>query len=561
MNRPVPKDRIKSLECKHAIYSKANDFSGDDILFIKENIHTTDGQIIPNTLIVENYQRDFYVTKEGYRTYKDKIEWEDIDKLQKFSTNQARLIKQIPRALGNPALKGSLKMLGRSPYLFGTDITTPTLVKHKYKKKYPDTFSINTVAVIDIETDVVNGTELPIIVGVSYKDKAFISFTKDYVGNIPNFEEKILKKAKELLPEEFEKRNIKLETVIVDTAAKACVVAIQKVHEWRPDFLTVWNMNFDIPKITKTIEDGGYDPADVYSDPSVPKKYRNFKYKAGQAQKVTASGDITPIPFDERWHVAEAPASFVIIDSMCLYRRIRIAKSREASYSLDAQLNKHLGKRKLRFEEAEGLEKLEWHIFMQNNFKVEYGVYNLFDCIGVELLDEKLMDLQQSISVLCGDSEYSIFNSQPKRIVDQLYFFCLENLNKVVGACSDKMSVELDKYVLGMKNWIITLPTHLTVDNGLKVIKELPDVISLIRAHVADLDVSSAYPTTQKILNMSKETTYREVCKLKGIDDATQRNISVDLTASHVNAVYIVTKVFNAPTLDKLLEDFEKEVS
>ena len=488
MQRPVPQEKIAGLECKHSTYCRAKDGSKDDLLVVKENIHTTDGEIIPNVYFIKNYKRPFWVLREGFQKYQQKKEWEDIHKLQKFTTTQNKMLDDIGRALGRPGMRGGLKTFARNPYLYGTDVTTPTLLKKQYQTRYPDAISDNTVAVIDIETDVVQGHGRPIYVAITYRDKAFLATTREFIGDIPNPEEKLLKKAQELIGEHIEKRGIKLEVVVAEDAGHACHLALQRAHEWKPDFVTAWNKNFDIPRIIRALEEHGYDPAYSFSDPKVPDRFKFLRYKEGSSQKVTASGLVIPVHPADRWHVTYCPASFFVIDSMCLYKRIRLAEQNEASYSLDYQLNKHLGVRKLKFDDliTEESGTLAWHEVMQQHHKIEYGVYNVFDCIGVELFDEKVSDLAQTISVQAGVSEYAIFDSQPKRLVDQLYFFCLSK-DKVVASCSDQMiDEELDNHNLSMRGWVITLPSHLTVDNGLNVINEMPEVSSLIRAHVAD---------------------------------------------------------------------------
>lgn len=550
---------IKGYECKHAIYAPAQDGSRDDLLVIKENIHYADGKIKPNLRLIKNFKRDFYITREGYRKHKDKKEWEDLSKLQKFTCTQNRMIESIGRALGRPGLRGGLRNICRSPYIYGADISTPAIIKRMFMDKWPNCISNNTVAVLDIETDVVEGHGRPIYIALTYRDKAVLAVTKEFLGTIVDPEEKLQRRFRELLGEYVESRNINLEVLVCDNAGQACFEVIQRAHRWVPDFITLWNMDFDIPRIVQMLEEYGYDPGEVFSDPRVPPQFRFFKYKQGASQKVTASGRIDAVHPADRWHVAECPASFFIIDSMCLYKRIRLAAANEPSYGLDYQLNKHLGLRKLRFEEAEGYSGLAWHEFMQKNYKIEYGIYNLFDCIGVELFDEKVKDLAQTISVQSGHSEYKIFNSQPKRLVDQLHFFCLEK-GRVIATCSDEMKDELDQYVIGMNDWIITLPSHLTVDNGLRVINEMPDLATQIRVHVADLDVSAGYPTIQRILNISKETTFRELSRIRGIDEWTQRMAGVNLTASHVNAVEITCDLFKAPTFDTLLDAFEADI-
>lgn len=481
-------DQIKAVECKHAVYVQANDGSNDDALFVKEVIHTHDGQLIPNTRIIENYERTFYITREGHRNHKEKKTQEKLSKLQKFTCTQRNLIPAIGRALGRGKMNGGLRRIARNPYIYGADITTPTLLKHEYQVKNPDVVSTNGVAVFDIETDVVHGTEDPILLALTFKDNVFLAITKDFAGSIPNPVKAIKECADKYLAKWIGERNIKLEIMVVDTPGQGVIECFKRGHLWKPDFITVWNINFDIPRCLRTLEKEGIDPAVVFSDPSVPKKYQFFNYRQGKATKQTATGRVDSIHPADQWHVAECPASFTLIDSMCVYKRVRIAKQNEPSYSLDNVMKRNLSELgKLKFAEADHLTGLKWHEFMQSDYKVEYAIYNIFDCIGVELLDEKIKDLAMTISIQSKASEYNIYNSQPRRVVDDYYFFCLER-GWVVGACSDEMVHELDQYVVSMNNWIITLPTHLCVDNGVAVIEELPDIKSYIRLHVADLD-------------------------------------------------------------------------
>lgn len=560
VSRPITADQIKALECKHAVYCKARDDSEDDLLVVKEYIHSKDGEITPNIVLIKNYVKDFYVTKPGFRNHKQKKEWEDLDKLQKFTSTQAQLAKNAAKALGTQWMKGGIRAIGRSPYLYGTDITTPTLIKKKYANKYPNVFTRNKVAVIDIETDVVEGHKRPIYVSITCRDKVFMASTEEYIGTMVNPLEKLRKKANELLGKHFKKRGIVPEIMICKNAGDACNEAIQRAHQWKPDFLTIWNIDFDIPRITDVLIEYGYDPAMVYSDPVVPDRFKFFTYKQGRSQKVTANDKVTPIHPADRWHVAEAPASFIMIDSMCTYKKIRIAGGNEPSYSLDYQLQSHLGTRKLKFDVAKDYSGLAWHEFMQEHYKSEYGAYNIFDCIGVELFDEKTHDLGVTLSVLSGVSEYKIFHSQPKRLIDQLYFYCLEEKNRVVATHADNVVEDIDDYVLGVKNWIITLPSHLrTSDEGINIIEELPDVSSEIYCHVSDVDIVSSYPTLQYLLNMSKETTYRELCRTRGVSELDQRLSGVNLLGGPVNAYEVARKMFKAPTFDALLEAFEEE--
>ena len=554
----ITRDQIKGYECKHVNYVRAQDDSRDDLLAIKEQIHLHDGTTVPNIRFVENFKRDFWITKSGHQNHNDKKEWESLNKLQKFQSTQNTLTQNIARALGNPAMKGSLAMMSRNQYLYGTDVTTPVIAKRKYMDSFPDCISLNQVSVLDIETDVNEGTEDPISVALTFKDKAILTVTKDFLGTLVEPQRKILEGFTSYLGQYQKERNINLEVVIADDPGHAIVEVIKRAHQWMPDFVSIWNINFDLPKIIECLKKYGYDPAEVFSDPQLPPKYQYAYYKEGPAGKMSASGVYTAFHPADRWHTMFCPASFYFIDAMCTYKAIRIVKGNEDSYALDYILGKDLDLGKLKFDEGQEYSGIEWHQYMQKYFKVEYLIYNLFDCIGVELLDEKNKDLASTISVLTGHSEYQRFKSQPRRTCDDLHFYCLQN-GLAIASTSDDMQDELDQYVLSMDGWITTLPTHLVEDNGLKAIEELLDTRTGIRAHTLDLDVSSAYPSTEVILNISKETTYRELCKMRDIPEEKQRRSGINLTGGRTNATEIACDIFQAPTFDQLLEEFEKE--
>lgn len=551
---------IKGYECKHIMYSKAHDGSKDDLLTIKENIHYNDGRVVPNLRFIKNYKRPFWITREGYRTHRDKLEWEEKSRLQRFTCTQANLINRVSQAIDFPGFRGSLRQLCRNPYIYGADIAPEVLVKKKYMMSNPDCLSLNTVAAFDIETDVVEGHEAPIYAGLTYRGKAFLGVSAAFVRKEKNVVERLQAMFEEYLGEFKEKREIELEIQIFESVGEMIHVAFKKAHEWQPDFISIWNIDFDVPRIVAALEAEGFDPADTFSDPKVPERFRYFKYTKGKTQKTTAAGLVLPIPVDERWHTVECPASFHFIDPMCVYRRIRLAKQREPSYSLDYQLKQHVKLGKLRFKEADKYDGLDWHVFMQKYYKLEYGIYNLFDCIALELFDEKLKDLAQTLSVQVGPSTYNSFKSQPSRLVDNLFFFCLLEKNRVLATASDQMMDELDKLLPDRNGWVITLPSHQRVKTGLKVIRELPDVTSEIHIHTCDADVAAGYPTGQKILNLSKETTFRELCRIRGIPLENQKLASVNLIGGHVNAVEIVEELYQAPTFNQLLEGFQHEI-
>lgn len=559
-------------ECRFATYVDPPEDGMPDLHVVKLTKHEN-GVRTPEIKLIYDYNRPFWTVRKGQQNYKQHREWIEIDKTIEGKSTQSKLVQNAARALGMPWFKGNLKKLSESPYLFGSDILSTAVIKKEYLDKYPEFQTSYTVAVADTETDVVNGTGEIIMMSITSKTKVFTAITRDYVGTFPNFKESFAEKMHLYLGEVIKDRKIEFELVIVDSAFDVVKACLNVAHELKPDLLAFWNIDFDIKKIMSACEKAGVDPKDIFSDPIVPPNYRFFKYKQGPKQKVTASGLVTPIKPAAQWHTVYSTSSFYMVDAMCIYKHVRVGKQEEQSYALDAILNKNLGIRKLKFKEADHLTRLKWHQFMQMNHKVEYAVYNVFDCISVEILDEKTTDMSLTFPLFSGFSDFENFKSQPRRAVDKLHYFALDN-KRVISATEpsnknkpeevpddddEAIAEKLD--TLSLNGWIITLPAHLVADNGLRCIEEDPNMVTNIRAFVGDLDVSASYPNGGAVFNISKETTRKEMGKIPGIDEYTQRMQGINLiSGGHVNAVEYCTNMFNFPPLTEMLEEFEKTI-
>lgn len=546
---------VKGRECKHVIYVPSTANAVDDAVFIKEYVHYEDGTIEPTTRLVKNPQREYYITKENFQNHPDKKESELLSRLKSRRTNQRTMLSKIAKELNKNLNNLSLRRLARSQYLYGTDITMPALVKQQYQSHWPECASESKVAVLDIETDVVHGTGEILSCTVSFKDKVYLGINEFFVKGIPNLEEKIQKAFIKYLGKYKESRNIELIIEVLATPAMVCKRSIEHAHMWKPDFVAVWNIDFDLPKILDALEKENYDIPAIFSDPSVPPEFRYVEYRPGTKLKVTASGKSMPLAPHERWHCMLTPASFYWIDAMVVYAMIRKAKGNAPSYALDAILQEELGERKLNFDVADGHVKLAWHVFMQSNYKIEYLIYNIFDCISVELLDESTKDLAITLGELCGFTEYQHFNSTPKQLADDLHFFYKKS-GRIIGSVSDKMADENDNHVISMANWIITLPTHLVEDNGIAICEDFPELRGSGRAHVGDLDVKSSYPITEIFANISKATTMLELSEIEGVSELDRRVVGLNVTGGEVNAIEFCTRVYKLPELTTLADAF-----
>lgn len=560
----VERSEIVGFECFHAVYAKHKFNSKDDALIVKERAHLKDGSTIPNVRIIENYQRDFYITKKAFRNHEQKKEYEDIAKLEKRRCTQRQMPLAITKALEKNSQNLDMRAVGESQYLYGTDISSSSLIRSDYRKKWPGLNAKNTVAIFDLETDTIRGHEKVVSAAVTFNGYVWVGFTDEFAaGEKDTIIRKTIEIANTELAEEFKLLNVN-EVLVTEHSNDLTLLEsmFERIHMLNPDILSGWNLTFDLKKILECFDDYGVYPEDYFSHPSVPVPYRQFSYSEPKTLKVMASGKTLSLHPADTWVNVRCSAGFYIIDAMRLYKGIRVTEGNMPNYKLDTILKHNKLGGKLKFDGEGDVPDggLKWHQHMQRNLKPEYMVYNIYDCMGIEMLDRKNKDMSQVLSLLSGDTDLSNFKSTPKRLCDDLHWFCLER-NLVMGCTGKDMKEDLDEVVVGLDGWVVTLPCQTTIDAGLKIIKEFPELRTKISLHTYDLDVSAAYPTTGYVLNCSKETTLCEIFRIKGISDYDRKTIGLNMVAGNVNAVQLSNQLFKLPQLDESLDSYIEDNS
>ncbi|MNU19701.1 hypothetical protein D3C71_79340 [compost metagenome] len=562
-------------ECRFATYCPPPERGMPDLHVIKEIVHHPDGTQSTNLRQVRDYKSPFWITKEGHRNHKEKKEWEHLDKLSRYETTRSDQSFNVARALGTPWARGSLRDLcggELGQYVYGADILSTAVIKRSYQDRFPEVNTPYTSAMFDTETDVLHGTNEIQMATLSSKSKVVTVIKNSFVAGHSNVEDKLRamlqkylgsmkmknKKTKEMdVVDILAQRGIQWEVVFVEREVDIVLEIFKRAHEWKPDFLAIWNIDFDIQKVMRALEKAQIDPATVISDPSVPPEYKFFRYKQGPSVKVTDSGKRMPIKMAARWHTVYCPASFYFIDAMCAYKHIRTGSPEEPSYGLDAILKKHQLGGKLSFEQADHLSGIDWHLYMQEKYPLEYVIYNVWDCVSMEMLDEETTDLSLTLPLFSGCSDFATFKSQPRRTADNLHYFSLKQ-GRAIGTTSNEMKTDLDKLTIGVDDWIVTLPAHLVTDSGLQVVKQAPFMRTNIRGHVGDLDVSASYPNGGCVFNISRETTFKEIVKIVGVSEEQQRMQGINLSGGHTNAVEWCTSLLGLPQMDTMLNTYRR---
>lgn len=549
---------VKHRECRFVTHLPRNK-TRPDTHIVKEALTLEDGSIVPNLRLITDYQRPFYLTKEAYRNHEQKKELEQVGKLEKFNTNQSDLAKAINLRLNNSHANTYYGRLTSSPYLYGSDVTSTSLIKNTYNvnaEKKGIAGSPYSFATFDLETDIDDGHILINNTCVKVNDTKIVELgiLAHFLRNIENPKEKLKIALDKYLGDKIKNIDCKIIMEIYDDEYDCIVKPLRRVHENNPDFLTSWNINFDVPRIAERCEALGKDVAMVWKDPSLPDNMAYYKYLEGQYKMVSDSNVVHSFSPHQQWHSFETSASFTLICSMTSYYQLRVHKPEEPEYNLNYVMNNIIGERKLNFKQADGYHKGEWHSFMQKNYPIEYCIYAVWDSLGLYQLQEELQDLAVSLPISMDHSDFKFVKKRSKRNDDNVHFLNIPN--RISGTLGVTASEEAEtEKVQSVKKWIVTVPAYKQI-GGLKCIKEYPNMSTGMRALVYYLDITSAYPSATILNNVSKSTTQREVCRVVGspsYPDAFKFNYMNDL-AGNVNSMRFCKEIYNFPPADSVLE-------
>jgi len=478
--------KIIGRECKSVQHLMRNQ-DRPDTHIIKEVIHYEDGTTEPKLRTLYNYKRPYWVTKEHRRNHKDKKESETIDNLVKYTATTSDLNRAVASRLGYSYVgKTDRRSISKSPYVYGLDVSSSTMIKDKYMKTYPGLVSKNVVCNLDIELNV--KTNEIIVITINTKEKLYTVILDSLIKGYDDVEKQLNYLYNEYIPKTDITGGMKREYEIFDNELDMIKAIFKRVHEWKPDIVAAWNISYDMGKILAVLERHGVDPKDIFSDPALPPELRHFKFKEGRTHSVTESGKYKPINIHEQWHVYETTSYFKFLDAMAVYWFVRVGgKLVPGGYGLDNILRYVLGDKlgKLKFKDEVNIVAgtLDWHNYMVANKPLEYIIYNNWDNMSMTHLDEKTNDLNSVAAMLLGVSDYSIFNSGPKRIIDALHFFYLDR-GLVLGT---KDMTSGDQEHLGLGGWIVLLPAYRIKENGLQLL-EGSDIHSNARGHTYDAD-------------------------------------------------------------------------
>lgn len=442
--------------------------------------------------IVDNPVVNIWVTSPQYRTYTHKKEWCLKSECDEYTTRYLRRGETIWNALNNNDLGSRYRHMNyvnlrkemSSPYVYGADIDFGVRMKHRYQLANGDRKALDyKVGHLDIETDVNGTNQIILITFMNHDGNTYTGILKDFLKGHqgsevsdmwykdvePKFKSQLNKKGLEA----YEKADpINLHIKVFDEEVQLIKWIFDNIHLCRPDFVTIWNMSYDIPYILDRLAFREVDPRTILCAESIPNKYHVCKFHHD-----TSGEHIT-----DNWSWLHCTDYTRYIDAMCQYGRIRKAKGRDPSYALNAICEKEIGAGKLHIDDKQTMD----HHIAQRDYPVEYSVYNIVDVALMRVLELKNNDTR-TMMLLIGDSMLEEFSKQSAQLKNMMYVY-LEPLGGVPASVGNSLEVPWDKYQTNKGGQVLS-PDR-TVGTGVSILIDAM-IVSFVHKLVCDIDVSA----------------------------------------------------------------------
>lgn len=556
--------------CKHAAQSINRFDKKKDLLCAKiTNIHE-DGTRSNTLVSVENYRQPIWIVKEEKRKFKQHKDYIEESACKEYKVNRSQLAAAINKYYyGRSDSSYDIRQAKNNPHVFGLDQTPPVHFKRKYFERYGDHQETEayTLAAYDVEGDM-RKKDVPVMMAsVTMKEKAYFAAVRGWYSEMAGKhleDHEILAKLKEAeyehLAGHLKRRNCTVEYELFDTAGQVVNACIQKMHQWEPDWVAAWNAAYDMEANERALLADGFNLAEVYSDPRIPREYKSYKYHPGRTHKHKEDGTKMPLEWQERFPTIRTMATFQMVDAGSFYaikRQPTEGKLQDTSLQGIATKEDVPGKLYTKEGFEQGVGSPQWHRYMQANYPYIYSMYNICDNFVIEEINEQTSDFTLSLPMLLKYSEYFNYVSQPSVISDTLSFMARER-GFVWGSTPSNRDRQFADKLPTLGDWIALLDTEKNASFGKPLFAGLPDVFSNGRTDTSDIDVEGAYPTATLALNAGGKTTMAEVYGIQGADPMKFREIAVNYASStQANAFGLCHDLFRFPQPANLQASFE----
>lgn len=497
----------------------------------------------------------YYVTKEEYEsefTSGKPPKYVDANNVRPVIAPYANIYESIVEELDDPSVKSMYRSILNSGErdigrrlseihlnfrLHGSDMNIEDYYIDKYLRKQPflnNSFGI-TKCFFDIEVDSSQHKGFPDADGARCPVNA-ISFidpntkiVREYLLNYEGMESfDIFMENIDEFKKDIEKKynyEYKVEIYNFEEEIELISAFFEDLNLIRPDFMSAWNADYDIPYLINRCVMLDYQPEEICCPAELPRDEKRAYYRLDSNKK----------ELSDKHSTYNISGYTNYIDEMALYANVTKPMGKEESYSLD-----YIG------EKITGMNKEEVVDNMKTFHIVDYTkfvAYSIHDSIMLSKIEEKTnhIDLVYGVSMI---THTKMVNAMKKTV-------CLKNMIRYYA---------MDRGLVASNNRakMYDRPTHkipgafvapINIDNvGVEIVGVKSNYIFDC---ATDLDLTALYPSIIRAFNISSDT-YIGIVNLshngyKG-DNFIQDYISQDI-------INFGGRYFNLPNVEDLEED------
>lgn len=538
---------------------------------------------------IEKPTIEFYVTKnpneskyqmmsmEEDKLYKVKCLYRDRDKTMAKELNllnefydackMGRQLDPVRNYEINFKNKFIQEMLYNSPRLYMADIDLEDYYKNVFMEKYGvDTYNKYGSfkhGFMDIEVDQYkdnwNADDLTgPINSISYYFKPDNKLYLFVLNNQPENDDLLdVFRNKEKFINEYIKPHahdeINYELLLYNTETELLIDFWKIIHITKPDFVGIWNMNFDIPYILNRMKILNIDIYEKCCHPDVPKKYRYIRYieDSGRKNRDFSNSNSENKHPSRLWDWVYISGYTQFYDMMALYSILR-KRSILPSYKLEDIATNETGYGKLDYRQyGYTIRKLA-----HQNFKI-FLSYSAIDTIRLMQIEKLTDDLNRAI-IFSGNTK--IQNSQKISVVikNKLYKIYRDSEpRKIIGNnVSYNVKATIDGAIIASPNNIRRKGFGILNSSG------------YIYEDIVDFDEAAEYPRTILAFNISKNSLKGRFFKLiikdeedKILDIINETDYVFDfnkhLQTADSSIFYLGEKYFGLPKIEDIIKEIE----
>ena len=549
-------DKPSITECKFVRFKKKSAHNKDAHLIVLVH-HFEDGSMYKELKLLTDYKRPYWTTKKVYQKYNDKKEFEHVSRLQLNLSTQSDLDENVCRTLGLRGGRYARRNLKDSPYIYGYEVPSTSLIVQHYKNVNDNYLSHYKVVNLDIEADVTGKYNDISIITLSMNGARHTAVLRRMLSKIYDSDEKMIsairKNSEENLPDSAVKRDCKIYNVTLhDNDLDMITTIFEMLHIIRPDFVTIHNIKYDMSTILNRLEYLMKQPNPVFNDPEIPANYRMVDFNEARPYKFK-KGVKQSVRFEEQWTTVDIFASFMMMDTMTGFAAIRQAAGKlVGGYGLSNILKAHNVPDKLFFEDdyTKVCSAKEKHAYLSENFPIHYITYAEQDTVAMTTLENMIEDFTDTLPIFAGIADFNRFNSSTHKAICNAY---QENRPDgwIIGTTPH---TTIDRDYLSTRGWIKTLPSDHIQDIGLPI-TNIAGLSTNVTSNADDVDCISSYPSDIQAMNISLSALVAEVVSVGDIEKSDFIANNINIVSSNAGVVEYCNKMMNMPTHYEMIEE------